>query len=179
MSLIILDRDGVINADSDRFIKSPEEWHPIPGSLAAIARLNHAGYQVVIATNQSGIARGLFDLTTLNAIHQKMIDALAQQGGLIEAIFFCPHARESRCHCRKPAPGLFEEIGQRYNTSLQGVPAIGDSLRDLVAAERAGAQPILVLTGKGQKTLETGNLPPGTLIHENLQEAVRTLLAKH
>ncbi|NDU85130.1 MAG: D-glycero-beta-D-manno-heptose 1,7-bisphosphate 7-phosphatase [Ferrovum sp.] len=178
MSLVILDRDGVINNDSDRFIKSPEEWHPIPGSLGAIARLNQAGYRVVVATNQSGIARGLFDLATLNAIHQKMLDALAQQGGMIEAIFFCPHASESRCHCRKPGVGMFQEIQHRYNVALDQVPAIGDSLRDLVAADTAGARPILVLTGKGQKTLETGGLPTHTKIYDNLSEAVRGLLGK-
>ncbi|MDA8416271.1 MAG: D-glycero-beta-D-manno-heptose 1,7-bisphosphate 7-phosphatase [Betaproteobacteria bacterium] len=178
MSLIILDRDGVINADSDRFIKSPEEWVPIPGSLTAISRLNQAGYRVVVATNQSGIARGLFDLATLNAIHQKMIDTISQQGGFIEAIFFCPHAREARCQCRKPGTGLFEEISQRYNMPLTGVPAIGDSLRDLVAADKMQAQPILVLTGKGKKTLEAGELPPTTQIHDNLHEAVKALLGK-
>ncbi len=178
MSLIILDRDGVINADSDRFIKSPDEWVPIPGSLAAIARLNQSGYRVVVATNQSGIARGLFDLATLNAIHQKMIDALAQQGGMIEAIFFCPHANEARCHCRKPDTGMFEEIGQRFGISLAGVPAVGDSLRDLVAADKVRAQPILVLTGKGQKTLDGGNLPSGTRVHDHLADAVKALLGK-
>lgn len=178
MSLIILDRDGVINADSDRFIKTPDEWIPLPGSLTAIARLNQAGYRVVVATNQSGIARGLFDLATLNAIHQKMIEAVAQQGGLIEAIFFCPHAQEARCSCRKPATGLFEEISQRYHQSLTGVPAVGDSLRDLVAAHKMQAQPILVLTGKGQKTLEAGQLPESTLIFDNLYETVKSLLGK-
>ena len=139
MKLIILDRDGVINFDSDQFIKSPEEWKPIPGSLEAIARLNQAGYRVVLATNQSGIGRGLFDMATLNAIHDKMHKALAQVGGRIDALFFCPHAADSKCDCRKPKPGMFEEIGRRFNMDLNGVPAIGDSLRDLQAAAAVGA----------------------------------------
>ncbi len=178
MALVILDRDGVINADSDRYIKSPEEWRPIPGSLEAIARLNQAGYRVVVATNQSGIARGLFDLVTLNAIHQKMIDSLALHGGTIDAIFFCPHANEARCNCRKPATGLFEEIRQRYNIPLSHVPAVGDSLRDLQAAASVGARPMLVLTGKGGKTRAAGNLPPDTEIFADLAEAARTLMGK-
>ncbi len=177
MKLVILDRDGVINIDSERFIKSPEEWRPIPGSLEAISRLNQLDYHVVIATNQSGIARGLFDMATLNRIHQKMIDALAQQGAALDAIFFCPHANEARCRCRKPAIGLFEEIQQRYNIPLSQVPAIGDSLRDLVAARDSGAQPMLVLTGKGQKTLDAGGLPAGTQVFADLAEAVRQITA--
>jgi D-glycero-D-manno-heptose 1,7-bisphosphate phosphatase len=178
MNLVILDRDGVINYDSAKYIKTPDEWKPIPGSLEAISRLNQAGYHVVVATNQSGVARGLFDMETLNAIHDKMIDALAQQGGRIDAIFFCPHANEARCNCRKPGTGLFEEIQQRYNTPLSHVPAIGDSLRDLTAAAKVGAQPMLVLTGKGRKTLEAGNLPQGTQIFSDLAEAVRAIIAK-
>ncbi|MBU6505248.1 MAG: D-glycero-beta-D-manno-heptose 1,7-bisphosphate 7-phosphatase [Betaproteobacteria bacterium] len=178
MPLVILDRDGVINFDSDRYIKNPDEWRPIPGSLEAISRLNQAGYRVVVATNQSGIARGLFDLATLNAIHHKMIDALAQHGAVLDAIFFCPHANEARCNCRKPATGLFEEIQQRYNIPLGHVPAVGDSLRDLVAAANAGAQPMLVLTGKGRKTLEAGGLPEGTPVFEDLAEAVRAIIGK-
>ncbi|MDE1990539.1 MAG: D-glycero-beta-D-manno-heptose 1,7-bisphosphate 7-phosphatase [Betaproteobacteria bacterium] len=178
MPLVILDRDGVINVDSDRYIKSPDEWRPIPGSLEAISRLNQAGYRVVVATNQSGIARGLFDLATLNAIHHKMIDALAQHGAVLDAIFFCPHANEARCNCRKPATGLFEEIQQRYNIPLSHVPAVGDSRRDLVAAANAGARPMLVLTGKGRKTLEAGDLPEGTAVFEDLAEAVRAIIGK-
>ncbi len=176
MQLVILDRDGVINHDSDHYIKSPEEWKPIPGSLEAIARLNQAGYRVVVATNQSGLARGLFDMATLNAIHQKMIDALAHHGGVLDAIFFCPHSNEARCNCRKPATGMFEEIRRRYNISLDRVPAIGDSLRDLIAAEKAGARPVLVLTGKGQKTLGAGGLPEDTTQFMDLEEAVRSIL---
>jgi D-glycero-D-manno-heptose 1,7-bisphosphate phosphatase len=176
MKLIILDRDGVVNFDSDQFIKSPEEWKPIPGSLEAIARLNQAGYRVVLATNQSGIGRGLFDMATLNAIHDKMHKALAQVGGRIDALFFCPHTADSKCDCRKPKPGMFEEISKRFNMELNGVPAIGDSLRDLQAAATFGAQPILVHTGKGEKTLANGNLPEGTLVFSDLAEAVQHLI---
>jgi D-glycero-D-manno-heptose 1,7-bisphosphate phosphatase len=176
MKLIILDRDGVVNFDSDQFIKSPDEWKPIPGSLEAIARLNQAGYRVVLATNQSGIGRGLFDMATLNAIHDKMHKALAQVGGRIDALFFCPHAADSKCECRKPKPGMFEEISKRFNMELDGVPAIGDSLRDLQAAVALGAQPILVRTGKGEKTLASGNLPEGTLVFSDLAEAVQHLI---
>ncbi len=134
MKLVILDRDGVINRDSDQFIKSPEEWLPLPGSLEAIARLTQWGYRVVVATNQSGVGRGLFDMGTLNAIHDKMIKAVALAGGRIDSIFFCPHAAESTCECRKPRPGMLREVAMRYSTDLNGVPAIGDSLRDLQAA---------------------------------------------
>ncbi len=136
MKLIILDRDGVINYDSDQFIKSPDEWRPIPGSLEAIARLNHAGFRVVVATNQSGIGRGLFDMATLNAIHDKMHKALAQVGGRIDAVFYCPHTADSKCECRKPKPAMFVEIGQRFGAELTGVPCVGDSVRDLQAAGR-------------------------------------------
>ena len=176
MKLVILDRDGVINYDSPQFIKSPEEWKPIPGSLEAIARLNQAGWRVVVATNQSGIGRGLFDMATLNAIHDKMLRALAQVGGRIDALFFCPHAAELNCPCRKPRPGLFEEIGRRFNVDLRGVPAIGDARRDLETAAAVGARPFLVLTGKGRLTLEAGALPAGTEVYADLAEAVRRLL---
>jgi D-glycero-D-manno-heptose 1,7-bisphosphate phosphatase len=176
MKLVILDRDGVINHDSDQFIKSPEEWKPIHGSLEAIARLSQAGYRVVVATNQSGVGRGLFDMAMLNAIHDKMCKAVSQAGGRIDAIFFCPHAADANCNCRKPKSGMIEEIAARYNTSLEGVPAIGDSLRDLEATVRLGAQPILVLTGKGVKTRAAGGLPEGTLIYPDLAAAVATLV---
>ncbi len=176
MNLIILDRDGVINYDSDHFIKSPEEWKPIPGSLEAIARLCQAGYRVVVTTNQSGIGRGLFDMHTLNTIHDKMHKAVAHAGGRIDTIFFCPHAADSDCRCRKPKTGMLEEVAARYNIDLHGVSAVGDSLRDLTSAARMGAQPILVLTGKGAKTLETGGLPEGTQIYPDLAAAVATLV---
>lgn len=178
MKLVILDRDGVVNFDSDQFIKSPQEWKPIPGSLEAIARLNQAGFRVVLATNQSGIERGLFDMAALNAINLKMFNWLAQHGGRIDAVFFCPHSADTGCDCRKPKTAMFEEIAQRFNISLRDVPSVGDSLRDLQAAHAAGAQPILVLTGKGEKTKAGGDLPPGTAIYENLGEAVKSILRR-
>ncbi|RKZ39220.1 MAG: D-glycero-beta-D-manno-heptose-1,7-bisphosphate 7-phosphatase [Gammaproteobacteria bacterium] len=151
--LLILDRDGVINHDSDDFVKSPDEWKPIKGSLEAIARLNQAEYWVVIITNQSGLARGLFTLEDLNQIHQKMHKQLANVNGRIEAIFFCPHSDKENCTCRKPRSGLFKDLANRLSISLNNVPAVGDSLRDLQAANAVGAMPVLVLTGKGQQTL--------------------------
>ena len=158
--LLILDRDGVINKDSDDFIKSPEEWQPIPGSLEAIARLCNAEYRVVVISNQSGIARGLLTLNTLNQIHQKMLDQLSNLGGEINAIFFCPHGPDDDCECRKPLPGMYLDLENRLQRSLKGVDAIGDSLRDLQAAKSADASPVLVRTGKGIKTegvLATGD----------------------
>ena len=175
MKLIILDRDGVINYDSDQFIKRPEEWIPIPGSLEAIARLCQSDYRVVVTTNQSGVGRGLFDMHTLNAIHDKMHKAVALAGGRIDAIFFCPHAAEADCPCRKPKTGMLEEVAARYDVNLLGVPAVGDSLRDLTSAAKAGAQPILVLTGKGTKTQAKGGLPENTLTYPDLAAAVATL----
>ena len=171
MKLVILDRDGVINHDSDQYIKSPEEWKPIPGSLAAIARLNQAGYRVVVASNQSGVGRGLFETDTLMAIHDKMHKALALVGGRIDAIFFCPHTNEDHCDCRKPKPGMLKEIAARFNAGLAGVPVIGDSLRDLQAAVAAGAQPMLVLTGKGRKTADDPAMPRETLVFPDLAAA--------
>jgi D-glycero-D-manno-heptose 1,7-bisphosphate phosphatase len=178
MKLIILDRDGVINHDSDQFIKSPEEWVPIPGSLEAIARLNQAGYRVVVATNQSGIGRGLFEMPTLNAIHDKMHKACALVGARIDAVFFCPHTNVADCACRKPKPGMLQEIASRYNMPLAGVPAVGDSLRDLQAAVAVGAQPYLVLTGKGTKTQDAGGLPEGTQVYADLAAVVAELLKR-
>ncbi len=176
MKLIILDRDGVINHDSDKFIKSPNEWIPIPGSLEAIARLNQAGYRVIVATNQSGIARGLFNILTLNAIHQKMHTAAKQVGADIDAVFFCPHAADDNCDCRKPKPGMLQEIGKRFDISLKGLPTVGDSLRDLQAGFVTGCTPYLVLTGKGEKTHAKGGLPPGTTVYANLATFVDHLL---
>lgn len=176
MKLIILDRDGVINYDSDRHIKSPDEWKPIPGSLEAIARLNQNGFRVVVASNQSGIGRGLFDMAALNAIHAKMHKALAQFGGHIDAIFFCPHAAEVQCGCRKPKAGLFSQIADRFHADLRGVPCVGDSLRDLDAAALVGARPILVETGKGRKTIAAGGLPGKTEIFANLAEVVDAMI---
>jgi len=168
MKIVILDRDGTINFDSDQYIKSPDEWRPIPGSLEAIARLTQAGYRLVVATNQSGIARGLLDVATLNAIHDAMHRAVAQAGGRIEAVFFCPHAADSDCACRKPKPGMLLEIGRRFNVALEDTYMVGDALRDLRAAAGAGARPVLVLTGKGRTTQETGGLPAETRVFSDL-----------
>lgn len=176
MKLIILDRDGVINHDSDEYIKSPEEFIPIPGSLEAITRLNHAGYMVLIATNQSGIARGYFTMDTLNQIHDKLKRLLNAYGGRIDGIFFCPHAPNDHCNCRKPRPGLYEEIAQRLNIELDGVPAIGDSLRDLQAAQSVGASPALVRTGKGERTLAEGEGLEGIPVFDDLASYVDQLL---
>ena len=175
--LIVLDRDGVINYDSDQFIKSPDEWHPIPGSLEAISRLNHAGFRVVVATNQSGLGRGLFDMATLIAINDKMHKALAHLGGRIDALFYCPHAADSACECRKPKPGMFTEIGNRFGVDMTGVPCVGDSVRDLQAAAAVEAQPILVLSGKGEKTLRDGVFPANTIIFPDLAFVATALLA--
>jgi D-glycero-D-manno-heptose 1,7-bisphosphate phosphatase len=175
MKLIILDRDGVINYDSAQYVKSPEEWRPIDGALDAIARLTHGGYRAVIATNQSGIGRGLFDMATLNAINSKMMKAVGQAGGRIEAVFYCPDTAESSSAFRKPAPGMLREIGERFNTPLAGVPAVGDSLRDLQAAAAVGAQGILVLTGKGETTRESGGMPEGTLVYPDLAAVAQAL----
>lgn len=177
MKLIVLDRDGVINHDSDQFIKSPDEWKPIPGSLEAVARLNQWGWRVVVASNQSGVGRGLFGMDTLNAINDKMVKSLAQVGGRLDAIFFCPHAADSTCDCRKPKPGLFLQIAERFNVDLAGVPAVGDSLRDLQAGVAVGCQPYLVLTGKGLKTREDPALPEQTLIYPDLAAVVADLTA--
>lgn len=179
MKLVILDRDGVINYDSAQFIKTPVEWKPIPGSLEAIAALNQAGFRIALATNQSGISRGLFDMATLNAIHDKMHRALAQTGGRIDALFYCPHAAESQCSCRKPKPGMLEEIARRFGMDLDGVPSVGDSLRDLQAGIPMGAMPVLVRTGKGEATLAAGGLPEGTKIFANLAEAAQFIIRDH
>ena len=177
MKIVVLDRDGVINKDSDDYIKTPDEWIPIEGSLQAIARLNHAGYRVYIATNQSGLGRGLFTIETLHAIHQKMVSEIQAQGGHIEAILFCPHTPEDHCDCRKPKTGLLLDIARRANQSLKGVPVIGDSFRDLEAAWAVEAAPILVKTGKGELTLSKHrkaleNIP----IFDNLGSAVDKLI---
>lgn len=149
MNLVILDRDGTINEDRDDFVKSPEEWVPLPGALEAIARLNHAGWQTVIATNQSGLGRGLFDMAALNAMHAKMNAALARVGGRISAVFFCPHAPEDQCSCRKPLPGLYEQICERFGVDQETVHVVGDSVRDIEAAVAAGCPHHMVLTGQG------------------------------
>lgn len=175
--LVILDRDGVINEDSDDYIKSAEEWLPIPGSLEAIARLNHAGVAVTVATNQSGIGRGLFTLSDLNEMHAKFQLALSRVGGHVDGIFFCPHAPDAGCSCRKPAPGLLKAISERFDLALEGIPLIGDSRRDVEAALAAGASPILVRTGKGGRTLEKDPFLAGCPVFDDLASAVDVLLS--
>ena len=181
MKLVILDRDGTLNQDSAEFIKTPEEWLPLPGALEAIARLNHAGWHVVIASNQSGLGRGLFDVSMLNAIHAKMHTMLAAVGARVDAVFYCPHAPDEGCHCRKPEPGLFEQIGERYGIDLHGVPTVGDTARDVVAGVVCGCEPHLVLTGKGEAYKGhklPHSFPKGTLVHADLAAFAEFLLAR-
>ncbi len=179
IKLVILDRDGTINQDSDDFIKSADEWNPLPGALEAIARLNHAGWHTVVVSNQSGLGRGLFEVSDLNAIHAKMHQMLAAVGGRMDAVFYCPHAPDDACKCRKPATGLFEQIADRYGLDLKHVPAVGDSARDVIAAVALGCEPHLVLTGKGavyKARALPESFPPHTLVHENLSAFVDFLL---
>ena len=178
MKLVVLDRDGVINFDSDQYIKSPSEWRPIPGSIEAIARMHQNGFRIAVATNQSGIGRGLFDMATLNAINDKMMELVFRQGGRIDALFFCPHTADEQCECRKPRTGMLLEIAARFHADLKAVPCVGDSLKDLQAAETVGAQPMLVLTGKGRKTQADGGLPKKVLVFEDLAEASRHIISQ-
>ncbi|MCH8959033.1 MAG: D-glycero-beta-D-manno-heptose 1,7-bisphosphate 7-phosphatase [Proteobacteria bacterium] len=175
--LVILDRDGVINFDSDAFIKSPDEWLPIPGSLEAIARLYQAGWRVVVASNQSGVGRGLMDEDALEAIHRRMEQAVTAAGGHFDGIYYCPHHPDEGCKCRKPLPGLLNAIASHFDISLEHVPVIGDSARDLEAADAAGAEPVLVLTGNGEKT--RAGLPDDSVVpvYADLSAAVDGLLA--
>lgn len=168
VKLIVLDRDGVVNHDSDAYIKSPDEWRPLPGSLEAIARLNKAGYRVVVASNQSGIARGLFDVAMLGRIHAKMHQAVAAVGGRIDAVFFCPHGPGDGCACRKPRPGMLLEVLDRFQAQAAEVQVVGDQLRDLQAASSARCRPVLVLSGKGAATLHSGDLPAETVVRVDL-----------
>jgi D-glycero-D-manno-heptose 1,7-bisphosphate phosphatase len=181
MKLVILDRDGTINEDSADYIKHPDEWLPLPGALQAIARLNHAGWHVVVASNQSGLGRGLFDVSTLNAMHAKMHKLLAAVGGRVDAVFYCPHGPEEACRCRKPEPGLFEQIGERYGIDLRHVPVVGDTARDVVAGVAAGCEPHLVYTGKGA-AYKGRNLPdtfpPGTRTHDDLAAFAEFLIQR-
>ena len=175
---MILDRDGVINRDSSEFIKSSDEWIPLPGSLEAIARLSKAGFTVAVASNQSGLARGLFDRRALRSMHRKLRRLVAAHGGRVDRIEVCPHGPGDGCRCRKPAPGLYERLARRYGTSLEGTPAIGDSLRDLEAAAAAGATPMLVRTGNGRRT--EASLPPafrGTPVFDDLGAVATALTA--
>lgn len=174
MQLIILDRDGVINYDSDDYIKSPEEWIPIPGSLEAIAKLKSAGYTIAIASNQSGLARGYFNKKTLDAIHQKMQDTLQTLGAQIDVIFYCPHGPNDGCDCRKPKPGLLRQIAEHFHVSLQDIPFIGDSLRDVQAAQAAGCLAIFVESGK---SIADEKLLIGIPRYADLATAVEALLS--
>lgn len=175
--LIILDRDGVINQDSDAYVKSLAEWQPIPGSLEAIARLSQSGWTVAVATNQSGLARGLFNAETLAHMHQLLQTQVAALGGRIDLILHCPHGPDDNCACRKPRPGMFQHIAAHYQRAdLQGVPVVGDSLRDLQAGLELGATPYLVRTGKGLRTLAKGPLPPSTQVFANLAELTDHLI---
>ena len=180
MKLVILDRDGTINEDRDDYVKSAEEWVPLPGALEAIARLNHGGWHVVVATNQSGLGRGLFDMAALNAMHLKMNTLLARVGGRVDAVFFCPHTRDEGCDCRKPLPGLVEQIGQRYGVHLDEVPIVGDSLRDLQAGAAVGCPPHMVRTGKAGRLgadalADLLRQVPGTEVHDDLAAFVEHL----
>ena len=172
MKLVILDRNGSVNVHREDFVKSEVEWTPLPGALEAIARLNHAGWHVVLASNQSGLGRGLFDVASLNAMHAKMHKMLAAVGGRIDAVFYCPHSPDEDCDCRKPRPGLYRQIGERYGIDLKGVPAAGDSLRDVQAGAAVGCEPHLLLSGAGGAALVGQALPAGypagTRVHANL-----------
>lgn len=173
IKLVILDRDGTINEDRHDFVKSPDEWVPLPGALDAISRLNHAGWHTVLATNQSGLGRGLFDMASLNAIQLKMNQALAAQGGRIDAVFFCPHTPDDHCDCRKPLPGLMHQIAERFGVSLDQTPMVGDTLRDLQAGIAAGCPTHLVLTGnsarlEGHALFDVLAAAPGTRVHTDL-----------
>jgi D-glycero-D-manno-heptose 1,7-bisphosphate phosphatase len=150
--LVILDRDGVINRESPDFIRTPDEWLPLPGSLEAIAELSRAGFEVIVATNQSGVGRGLFTAATLEAIHRKMTDAVAAAGGQLAGVFVCPHAPTADCDCRKPRPGLLRQIEAAFGCPLAGQPIVGDSERDLLAAQAVGGRSILVRSGNGRDT---------------------------
>ncbi len=192
MKLLILDRDGTLNRSRDDYVASADEWEPLPGALEAVARLNHGGWRVVLATNQSGLGRGMFDMASLNAIHAKMHRALAAVGGRVEAVFFCPHAPEDACNCRKPAPGLFEQIGERFGVPLGDVPAAGNALRHVQAAAAAGCPTHLLMTGKSEHLrgrldalapLDSPatllpNLPAGTCLHADLPAFADWLLAQ-
>jgi D-glycero-D-manno-heptose 1,7-bisphosphate phosphatase len=181
MNLVILDRDGTINEDRDDFVKSADEWQPLPGALDAIARLNQAGWHTVVATNQSGLGRGLFDMATLNAMHSKMNQMVVRHGGRIDAVFFCPHAPTETCVCRKPLPGLYELIGKRFNMEMDAIRVVGDSLRDIQAAHAAGCEAHLVRTGKSaslsdEQIADLLAQVPGAQVHANLSAFAEHML---
>ncbi|MFZ3184623.1 MAG: D-glycero-beta-D-manno-heptose 1,7-bisphosphate 7-phosphatase [Pseudomonas sp.] len=175
MKLLILDRDGVINQDSDDYIKSVDEWLPLPGAITAIANLSKAGWTVAVATNQSGLARGYYDLAALDAMHQQLRKLVAEQGGEVGLILYCPHGPDEGCDCRKPKPGMLKSIAEHYGVALAGLWFVGDSLGDLQAAVTVDCQPVLVKTGKGERTLGK-DLPAGTLIFEDLAAVAAQLL---
>lgn len=171
MKLVILDRDGTINEEGAESVETAEAWRPLPGALEAIATLNHAGWHVVVASNQASLGRGLIEVATLNAIQARMHKMLALVGGRVDAVFYCPHAPHESCHCRKPEPGLFEQIGERYGVELKGMPTVGDSVEDLIAGAAVGCEPHLVLTGQGAQYRGRplpDSFPAGTRVHEDL-----------
>ncbi|MFZ2987025.1 D-glycero-beta-D-manno-heptose 1,7-bisphosphate 7-phosphatase [Ideonella sp.] len=181
--LIIIGRDGILNRFREDHVKEPEEWEPIPGALEAVARLNHAGWHVVLATNQSGIGRGLVDMASVNAVHKHMMQLLAAKGGRIDAVFFCPHAPEEECNCRKPLPGMMQDIARRYAVDLKNVPMVADTLRDLEAARAAGCPPHLVRSGRATLVTEAELAQwvaavPGTLVHDDLASFAQSLLQR-
>lgn len=182
MKLVIIDRNGTLNEQRDDFVRSDDEWTPLPGALEAVARLNHEGWHVVIASNQSGLGRGLFDMASLNAIHAKMHKMLAAVGGRVDAVFYCPHSPDEDCECRKPKPGLFLQIGERYGVDLANVPVAGDSLRDVLAGAAVGCEPHLLLTGldkaRGGGAALPPEYPPNTRVHVDLAAFVEFLLAR-
>ena len=173
MNLIILDRDGVINEDSDDYIKSVDEWQPVPGSIEAIARLTQAGFTIAVATNQSGIGRGYFTIETLTAMHNKMLNLVQKAGGAIACIRYCPHTPDDNCQCRKPLPGLVHQIEQELSVSASGAWFVGDTAKDIEVARHAGCQPVLVKTGKGLRTLASfnkkGTVAQDVRVFENLR----------
>lgn len=182
VKLIVLDRDGTLSPDPEDFVRAPEDWVPLPGALEAVARLNHGGWRVVLASNQSGLGRGLFDMATLNAVHARMHKLLAAAGGRIEAVFFCPHAPEDECCCRKPAAGLFLDIARRMGVPLDSMVAAGDSVRDVQAAAAAGCEAHLIRTGQSLPVGDGAPLPPdvpaGTRVHADLSAFADFVLAR-
>ncbi|MBT8130986.1 MAG: D-glycero-beta-D-manno-heptose 1,7-bisphosphate 7-phosphatase [Gammaproteobacteria bacterium] len=176
--LVVLDRDGTINRDSDEFIKNVSEWEPLPGSIEAIASLCQAGWTVVVASNQSGLGRGLFSIVDLHDIHATLQNQVEALGGHIAGFYYCPHTPDEQCRCRKPRPGLLEDISHRFNVDLRNVPIIGDSFRDLQAASAIGARPVLVLTGNGEKTLQEHFADKPTEVYDNLADAAAALIAE-
>ena len=181
--LIILGRDGILNVFREDHIKAPEEWTALPGALEAVARLNHAGWHAVVSTNQSGIGRGMIDMSAVNAVHAHMLRSLQALGGRIDAVFFCPHTPEDGCDCRKPLPGMALDIGRRYAVDLRQVPMVGDTLRDLQAAQAAGCEPHLVRTGRAAElsaaeVAQMMDLVPGTFVHHDMSELAMHLLER-